>query len=155
MEPHGAGWPASPDLGYFSKEKSSRAGLEMDGAVCEADCGPLHPELARVLADDDQPHRPARRSWPCPHKGGDCASRPSCARSGAGTPAREDALRLPDQGRAARRLSGPNPRSAARKHRHLARPLTAHRHRPGREARDPRTEMWVIESLAACILSMD
>src|SRR6059058_4454507 len=58
----------------------------------------------------------------------------------AQAPPREDALRLPDQGRAARRLPGPNPRSAARKHRDVARPLPAHRHRPRREAREPRTK---------------
>ena len=69
---------------------------------------------------------------------------PSRARQRTGP---EETLLLPDQGRTARRLSRADPRPAAGEHRHVARPLSAHRHRARRRARKGRAAMWVIESL--------
>ena len=56
------------------------------GAPGEADRGLLHPELAGVLDDDDQPLRAERRSWPCAHHWRDRDPRPSRARQAQAPP---------------------------------------------------------------------
>ena len=59
------GVPQDPEVGL----PGGRGAAANRRAPGEADRGLLHPELAGVLDDDDQPLRAARHPWPRPHQG--------------------------------------------------------------------------------------
>ena len=95
--------PQDPEVGL----QSGGGAAENGGTAGQADRGLLHPELARLLDDDDQPLGAACRTGPRPDRHGDRAPRPLGPRQGARPTARQAARRLPDQDRQAGRLSRP------------------------------------------------
>lgn len=85
-------------------------------------------ELACVLDDNDLSLRARGRARNRAHRDGNKAPRPTGARQRLGSAESKDAAPVSQQSREAWRLSRPCQGSATRQHRHVARPLTAHRY---------------------------